>query len=162
MSDYISVENLKQENVYNTVIAAFMGSKIIKETIKEDNKDKIVFKIDPEFEKDDSIKNLALLQGHKNSQLNNKLYPEKRQYIADYENSARKETAFVPICTRNVFFKHYSPNSINPLIWDNAAGTEYLNAIINTIANYLELETIQESENKNNKIGLKIKTGVKL
>jgi hypothetical protein len=108
------------------------------------------------FEKDDSLKNIALLQGDKNAKLSNKLYSEKRQIIARYEQGGEnKIELFVPICTRNVFFKHYSNKSVNPLMWDDNDGTDYLNAIISSIAKYLDLDEIQNEQEE--KIGLKYK-----
>ena len=65
---------------------------------------------------------------------------------------------FVPICTRNVFFKHYSPNSTNPLIWDKQAGLEYVSVMMKVIAAYLGLEAIVPDLNNNiNIYGLKTK-----
>lgn len=88
------------------------------------------------FDKDDSLKNMALLQGDKNAAFNNKLFFEKREKLAQYEN-VEKKTAFVPICTRNVFFKHYSPDSLNPYMWDESAAREYVSAMIDIVSNYI-------------------------
>ena len=63
---------------------------------------------------------------------------------------------FVPVCTRNVFFKHYSPNSTNPLFWDEQAGLEYVTAIMKVVAAYLGVEAIVPSKNNSN-YGLKTK-----
>jgi len=130
LSEYINKDNLKDPETYNAVIGALMGAEV-----KGDK----TSGFSSTFEKDDSLKNLALLQGDKNAAFNNKLYPEKKEMLAQWENASEK-TPFVPICTRNVFFKHYSPNSTNPLFWDDAAGTEYLTAITKTIANYIDVD----------------------
>ena len=100
--------------------------------------------------------NMALLQGDKNAAFNNKMYPEKREKLAEYEN-VEKISMFVPACTRNVFFKHYSPNSTNPLFWDKQAGLEYVTAMMKVVGAYLGLEAIVPSEKNNSKYGFKTK-----
>jgi len=108
-----------------------------------------------------SIRNMALLQGDKNSQFNNSYYPEKKVLLSQYEGNNKQDTniEFVPICTRNAFFKHYSPNSNNPLCWDKEDGKNMLEAMVKNIAAYVglkemgELKDISESDKE---YGLKI------
>lgn len=139
------------DNTYNAIMGVFMGYKV--RLVNDDNK-KVSFSSD--FEKDDHLTNLALLQGDKNAAFNNKLYPEKRAKLAEYEN-VENESLFVPICTRNVFFKHYSPNSTNPLLWDEQAGIEYVTVITKVVAAYLRLEAILPNEKEELQYGIKIK-----
>lgn len=143
------------DNTYKAIMGVFMGKNVRSDT---NNDGSITFTSD--FEKDDHLTNMALLQGDKNASFNNKLYPEKRAKLAEYEN-VEKETLFVPICTRNVFFKHYSPNSINPLLWDEQAGKEYVTAMTKVVAAYLQLEPILPNENEEFKYGIKLKGGQK-
>ena len=138
------------DNTYKAIISAFMGKDI---DVREDGNGNRTFS--SEFEKDDSLTNMALLQGDKNAAFNNKLYPEKRAKLAEYEN-VENESLFVPICTRNVFFKHYSPNSTNPLLWDYQAGKEYVTAIVRVVASYIDLEAIEPKTN-DDKYGVKQK-----
>ena len=138
------------DDAYRAIIGAFMGKPIT----KQEKDGKITFSSD--FEKDDHLTNMALLQGDKNAAFNNKLYPEKRAKLAEYEN-VEKESLFVPICTRNVFFKHYSPNSTNPLLWDEQSGIEYVTAMTKVVAAYLHLEAILPNENNNYIYGVKLK-----
>ena len=119
-----------KDDVYKAIIGAFMGKKV---ACKNG-----VFSC--EWEKDHHLTNMALLQGDKNAAFNNKLFPEKRETLAGYEN-AEQSTEFVPICTRNVFFKHYSPCSNNPFVWDKKAGEEYVVALTKTVAAYLGLNS---------------------
>lgn len=134
---------------YRSIIGAFMGKSI---NVKEiDGKQTFT----SEFEKDDHLTNMALLQGDKNAAFNNKLYPEKRAKLAEYEN-VENESLFVPICTRNVFFKHYSPNSTNPLLWDEQAGKEYVTAIVKVVASYLGLKAIEPTEENEYKYGVSL------
>ena len=128
-------------------MGAFMGESIrYDETTKQFGSD---------FEKDDHLTNMALLQGDKNAAFNNKTYPEKREKLAEYEN-VEKKALFVPVCTRNVFFKHYSPLSSNPFVWDKEAALEYVTAIAKVVASYLDLEPILPDNNKE-EYGIKMK-----
>lgn len=150
LKDKNTSENIDDET-YKAIMGAFMGREI--QSHKNDD-GSISFTSD--FEKDDHLTNMALLQGDKNASFNNKLYPEKRAKLAEYENVER-ESLFVPICTRNVFFKHYSPNSTNPLLWDEQAGKEYVTAMTRVVAAYLQLEPILQDENEEFKYGVKVK-----
>ncbi len=140
------------DNTYKAIMGAFMGKNVQSHT----NDDGIITTFTSDFEKDDHLTNMALLQGDKNASFNNKLYPEKRAKLAEYEN-VEKESLFVPICTRNVFFKHYSPNSTNPLLWDEQAGIEYVTAIVKVVASYLDLQAIEPSNENEFKYGVKLK-----
>ena len=135
---------------YKAIMGAFMG----KPVQKHDDGKAITFTSD--FEKDDHLTNMALLQGDKNAAFNNKLYPEKRAKLAEYEN-VEDESLFVPICTRNVFFKHYSPNSMNPLLWDEKAGIEYVTAIVKVVASYLDLNALVPTKENEYKYGVECK-----
>ena len=139
------------DSTYRTIMAVFMGKDVQSHTNDDGSK---TFTSD--FEKDDHLTNMALLQGDKNAAFNNKLYPEKRAKLAEYEN-VENESLFVPICTRNVFFKHYSPNSINPLLWDEQAGIEYVTTIVKVVASYLGLQAIEPTKENEFKYGVKIK-----
>lgn len=143
------------DSTYRAIMAVFMGKDVQSHTNDDGSK---TFTSD--FEKDDHLTNMALLQGDKNAAFNNKLYPEKRAKLAEYEN-VEKKSLFVPICTRNVFFKHYSPDSTNPLLWDEQSGIEYVTAMTKVVAAYLQLEAILPSENNNNMYGVKVKENKK-
>lgn len=146
---------VKEENgqypLYKIIVGAMMGI-----GIKRENN---TFALTEVFDKDDHLTNMALLQGDKNAAFNNKLFAEKRAKLAEYEN-VENESFFVPICTRNVFFKHYSPKSTNPFFWDEQAGKEYLSAMVKTIASYLDLETIPPNDYENNHGENKYKYGL--
>jgi hypothetical protein len=97
------IKDIDDNNIYKAIIGAFMGEDII---VSDGT-------CTSNFTADHHLTNLALLQGDKNAAFNNKIYIQKREKLAEYEN-VEGESMFVPICTRNVFFKHYSPSSINP------------------------------------------------
>lgn len=139
LNKYLEENNVKSsgdignnDNIYKAIIGAFMGEDII---ISDGT-------CTSNFTADHHLTNLALLQGDKNAAFNNKVYIEKREKLAEYEN-VEEESLFVPICTRNVFFKHYSPSSINPFLWDQKSGEDYLTAITKVLASYLELEVCE-------------------
>lgn len=140
------------DNTYKAIMGAFMGEEVKLLRINADRSKTFI----SDFEKDDHLTNMALLQCDKNAAFNNKLYPEKRAKLAEYEN-VETESLFVPICTRNVFFKHYSPDSTNPLLWDKQAGEEYVTAMTKVVAAYLQLEPILKNENGKFKYGIKLK-----
>lgn len=142
---------------YSAIVGAFMGKPV---EIKKDDAGETIF--ESSFEKDDHLTNMALLQGDKNAAFNNKLYPEKREKLAEYEN-VENESLFVPICTRNVFFKHYSPKSSNPLLWDKQAGEDYVTAIVKVVANFLDLDAILPKDIENGDLcyGVKLKENSK-
>lgn len=145
LADYITKPRLLDPNCYRAVIKAFEGFMI---SISHQGSGEVVFisdKDDNEEWYDQSIMNLALLQGSKNSAFNNKLYPEKKKILSNYEGvNENNAVSFIPLCTRNVFFKHYSPDSLNPLIWSIEDGQNYLNHIVLAIAEFLDLEKISE------------------
>ena len=149
--DFIDAESLKDDETYNAMMAVFMGEKI---TLNKDENGKIL-QVSSDFEKDDTLMNLALLQSDKNASFNNKTFLEKRRILSGYEN-AETETQFIPICTRNVFFKHYSPESTNPLVWDRAAGKDYVRAIMNVVGKFVGAEPFDSFDKKTDlKYGLK-------
>ena len=128
---------------YKALTKAFEGNviKFINGKIDES----ALIKIDDEWYQT-SIRNMALLQGDKNSQFNNSYYPEKKVLLSKYEGNNKQDTKieFVPICTRNAFFKHYSPNSNNPLCWDAEDGKNMLKAMVKNIAQYVGLKEYGE------------------
>jgi hypothetical protein len=144
------------KDIYKAIYKAIMGAFMGKDVVKKEENGKVFYSSD--FEKDDHLTNMALLQGDKNAAFNNKTYPEKREKLAEYEN-VESESLFVPICTRNVFFKHYSPNATNPLVWDEPAGLEYVTAMVKVIASYLDMEAVSPKQEDENKYGLKKKEG---
>lgn len=81
-----------------------------------------------------SIANLALLHGRDNSALGNSVFLVKRDQILDRDRSG----SFIPVCTRNVFLKYYSPADQQQVqFWSPADRTAYLEAMVETIRPYL-------------------------
>ena len=140
---------------YKAIIGAFMGEPI-KRTKKIIDNNIVTYDYTSDFTEDHTLTNMALLQGPKNSAFGNRIYPEKKEKLASYEDS-QSETEFIPICTRNVFFKHYSPKSTNPLLWDKEAGEEYVSVIVRTIAGFLDAISVEPNTSQEFAYGIKTK-----
>ena len=132
---------------YEALTKAFEGNIIAIDTTKPAIDETKLKSIDDSWYQT-SIRNMALLQGDKNSQFNNSYYPEKKELLSTYEGNNKQDTKieFVPICTRNAFFKHYSPNSNNPLCWDKEDGKNMLEAMVKNIAEYVGLKEFGKLE----------------
>lgn len=73
-----------------------------------------------------SIANLALLQNDDNAALNNSIFETKRAKLIERDMQGH----FIPVCTRNVFMKYYSPAGSNqPYFWGVEDRAAYLKAI---------------------------------
>jgi uncharacterized protein with ParB-like and HNH nuclease domain len=79
-----------------------------------------------------NISNLTLLDAKSNSALNNSVFEVKRQMIIERE----KVGSFIPICTRNVFLKYYSPAPSQNYFWSEEDRKEYLNCLEGTLNKY--------------------------
>lgn len=78
------------------------------------------------------IANLTLLDEHTNRSYKNAVFAVKRQYLLNLDQAG----IFVPLCTRNVFLKCYSPQVDNVMFWSEADREGYESAIINTLVNF--------------------------
>ena len=77
-----------------------------------------------------SIKNLALLKTDANASLNNSVFEVKRNDIANLD----RQGYFIPVCTRNVFTKYYSPAGENqPYLWTDKDRDAYYGEIVNIV-----------------------------
>jgi hypothetical protein len=76
-------------------------------------------------EADNSIGNLTLLDAATNRGYGNALFPIKRKTIIALDKVGR----FVPLCTKNVFLKYYSPRVDKMLVWSSADTRAHANAI---------------------------------
>lgn len=82
----------------------------------------------------DSIANLALLNGNDNSALNNSVFAVKRNEVIDLDQLGH----YIPVCTRNIFLKYYSPSDDHQMhFWSSTDRVHYLNALEAAIFNYL-------------------------
>ncbi|MDE5790325.1 MAG: DUF262 domain-containing protein [Muribaculaceae bacterium] len=82
----------------------------------------------------DNISNLALLDYETNRSYGNAFFPLKRQRIIENDSMG----VFVPIATKNLFLKYYTPNVGNMMQWTNEDGKNYIAAITELINNYIQ------------------------
>lgn len=83
-----------------------------------------------------SLSNLALLKQSDNSALNNSTFDVKRNKILEMD----KTSDYIPVCTRRVFLKYYTPSESNQVhFWGNADREGYLSEIKNVLGTYLTL-----------------------
>jgi Protein of unknown function DUF262 len=82
----------------------------------------------------DSIANLALLPGGDNSALGNSVFAVKRAAILERD----RRGSYIPVCTRNVFLKYYSPADEHQMLFWSASDREhYLRAMTDILRGYL-------------------------
>lgn len=82
------------------------------------------------------LSNLVLLDAGTNRGYKNAVFPVKRKTIIKKE----REGTFVPICTKNVFMKYYSPKIEQMTFWGETDRNEYFNNIKIVLESYLPKE----------------------
>ena len=92
------------------------------------------FKEANEQEGDHSIANLTLLDQQTNRSYKNAVFAVKRQRIISLDQGG----IFIPLCTRNVFLKCYSPNVENLIFWTDKDQKGYQNAIEKTLGRFFK------------------------
>lgn len=86
-----------------------------------------------DFDQDDNISNLALLDETTNRSYGNAMFPIKRRRIIENDMNG----IFVPICTKNLFLKYYSKKLSNVMHWQERDASDYLEAIKKLLKEYL-------------------------
>ena len=82
----------------------------------------------------DSIANLALLDGGDNSALSNSVFAVKRAAILDRD----RRGSYIPVATRNVFLKYYSPADEHQMhFWSANDREHYLDELVAVLRDYL-------------------------
>lgn len=80
------------------------------------------------------LSNLVLLDSGTNRSYKNAVYPAKRKTIIQKE----KEGTFIPVCTKNVFLKYYTPNLEQMTFWDENDRTAYMEVIKEAVYSFKE------------------------
>jgi hypothetical protein len=84
-----------------------------------------------------SIGNLALLDSGANSALGNSVFAVKRAEVLRRD----KVGDYIPVCTRNVFLKYYSPAGDQQLhFWSSLDRQHYLEEMTTVLADYLQTD----------------------
>ncbi|MDO8177843.1 MAG: DUF262 domain-containing protein [Undibacterium sp.] len=81
---------------------------------------------------DHGIANLALLDEHTNKSYKNAVFAVKRQRLLQLDQAG----IFVPLCTRNVFLKCYSPEVDNMMFWGEEDCNGYLKVMSETLSRF--------------------------
>ena len=84
----------------------------------------------------DNLSNLALLDSSTNRGYGKAPFPQKRTTIIKRD----EEGVFIPLCTRNVFLKYYSPHTNSLLFWSATDRKNYLDKIEETLENFKSYE----------------------
>ena len=113
----------------------------IEKYTKEDDFDSLLNKILEYFsekrriedENINDLSNLVLLDERTNRGYKNAIFPVKRKTIIEKE----KAGTFVPLCTKNVFMKYYSPKVEQMTFWGESDRNEYFKDIERVINQYL-------------------------
>ena len=84
----------------------------------------------------DNLSNLALLDSSTNRGYGKAPFPQKRTTIIKRD----EEGVFIPLCTRNVFLKYYSPHTNSLLFWSATDRENYLDKIKETLKNFKSYE----------------------
>lgn len=137
-------EILEEETELAKKIANMLEKGITTEQFRELQQE--VFKQLPnETEGDylDSLANMALLNVGNNAALNNSVFEVKRRKIIEMD----KAGAYIPYCTRMVFFKYYTLTPSNLHFWGADDREAYIKAIRETLKPYLRTELNPEPEN---------------
>lgn len=83
-----------------------------------------------------SLANMALLGFTANAALNNSTFDVKRNKILEKD----KTSDYIPVCTRRVFLKYYTPSESNQLyFWGEADRDGYMQAMNEVLKEYLQL-----------------------
>lgn len=85
----------------------------------------------------DNISNLTLLDSATNRSYGNAFFPIKRKHIIENDSNG----IFVPIATKNLFLKYYTPRVNNPECWTKEDAQFYLDAIEQTINYFVKSDT---------------------
>ncbi|ASF43878.1 DUF262 domain-containing protein [Capnocytophaga endodontalis] len=79
------------------------------------------------------ISNLTLLDSGTNRSYKNIIFPLKRMRIIEED----KKGTFIPLCTKNVFQKYYTPNASDLSIWSKEDKENYRQSIITTFNTFV-------------------------
>ena len=96
------------------------------------------FREDDGGEPDNSIANLALLDQETNRGYKNAVFAVKRKRVLELDEHG----VFVPLCTRNVFLKCYSPQVDHTLYWTQEDRDGYRQTLIDTLHTFITGEWI--------------------
>lgn len=128
------IKNMKSENEYKTYfedirsLVYFIERKLSEQYIDKEEE----YAANNDL---DNIQNLALLDSDSNSSLNNSIFQIKLKKIKEFLKYPKK---YIPIATKNVFFKYYTKEVKQILFWSNTDMNDYIEYIVNSVKEYLK------------------------
>ena len=139
----IEAQIKKLQDLLNAIEKMEQQNSIVKAQFDELQK-QIFSQLSNETEGDylDSLANMALLNVGNNAALNNSVFEVKRRKIIEMD----KTGAYIPYCTRMVFFKYYTPTPSNLHFWGADDREAYIKAIEEILKPYLKTELNPEPE----------------
>lgn len=101
----------------------------------------VVDRYDPGSDRDadNNIGNLTLLDATTNRSYGNALFPHKRRKLIALDKAGK----FVPLCTKNAFFKYYSPKIDEMLIWTRNDAAAHQAAMVDSLAHFFTKKGVQ-------------------
>ena len=95
------------------------------------------------------LANMALLDVAQNAALSNSVFDVKRQRVIEYDKDGR----YIPVCTKNMFFKYYTNEDPSLHFWGENDRRDYIIAIDEKISPYYQNpgENIEFQNNSNTK-----------
>jgi uncharacterized protein with ParB-like and HNH nuclease domain len=136
-----NIKNEKEKNLANEILQL-----LEKDKIPEEEFSRLYQNVLDHFNENNlpesinSLSNLTLLDEETNKYYSNAPFPVKRKTIIERDTKG----TFIPLCTKNVFLKAYSNRLANVMYWQEEDERDYLNAIRNTLNEFLP-----EPESKN-------------
>ena len=146
VNDLMKELNVGNMEALNTKIKEKYGDavKLTHPKTEDGNEVQTKWCLECEGQETHGLENLALLERKQNSTFNNKLYPEKKDILSQWEKGEAsgelKLDKFIPLGTKIVFFKHFSPVNSCPFVWDTNDGDAYFETIVKTIADYVGMK----------------------
>lgn len=138
----LQIKSLKNINYDNNKELIEEVEKRDKERLKKEDFDRFfdsiiqAFKFEQNADYIDTLGNMALLGKFENSALNNSTFDVKRDRILEMDSQGD----YIPICTRRVFLKYYTPSNSNQLhFWGQADREAYLAAMDAKLRPYLSI-----------------------
>lgn len=127
-----------QDSSIRTRLLSLRDSEPFDSAAFEDLFDAVLDLYDPgsDLDTDNSIGNLTLLDSATNRGYGNAIFPHKRAKLIALDRIGK----FVPLCTKNVFLKYYSPRIDKMLIWTFDDAAAHQAAMVDTLARFFTIE----------------------
>jgi len=132
--EYVDESNANKTRYEKAVseISAFINKADVKQKDAEEFYIELCCNYSDIIQEDNNIRNLALLDSNTNRGYRNVSYRQKRRQIIELDSKGR----FIPLCTRNVFLKYYSPEAKRLSRWEEPEREDYKSKIADTLSEF--------------------------